>query len=95
MLAASLDSAIPLDIPKEMWVVGRGMALVAVGLAIGAVAAAGLTRALASILSGVTATDPLTFATASAVLAGVGLAACLAPALRATRIDPAIALREQ
>ena len=76
-------------------VVGRGMGLVIVGLAIGSAAAIGLTRVMASVMYGISATDPLTFAAASAVLATVALAACFAPALRASRIDPAIALRDQ
>jgi len=75
-------------------VVGRGMALVIAGLVLGTAAALVLTRVLASMVH-VSATDPLTFAGASAVLALVALIACLLPAVRASRIDPAIALREQ
>ena len=76
-------------------VVGRGMAMVAVGLVLGTAGALVLGRVLASLMQGLSATDPLTFAGASAVLALVALMACLLPAVRATRIDPAIALREQ
>jgi putative ABC transport system permease protein len=76
-------------------VMGRGLALVGVGLLLGAGAALLLTRMMASLMVGVSATDPLTFATPAALLMAVAAIACLVPAARAVRIDPAIALREE
>ena len=73
-------------------VVGHGMRLVVVGLVVGIGAAAALSRLLEALLYGVTTTDP-TSALAVAILAGVAVLACLIPALRATRVDPVIALR--
>jgi putative ABC transport system permease protein len=54
-----------------------------------------LTRVMESLLYGVSAIDPVTFATISAVLIGVAALASFIPALRATRIDPMVALRYQ
>jgi len=75
-------------------VVRQGMAPVAAGLAAGLAGSLALGRALRSLLYEVPAHDPGTLATASAVLAGAALLACLMPARRAARIDPAHALRE-
>jgi putative ABC transport system permease protein len=74
-------------------VVGQGMKLAIVGLAIGLVGAWLATRLMSSMLFGVSATDPLTFIAISIILAGVALGACFIPALRATKVDPMIALR--
>ena len=74
-------------------VVGQGMRLVLVGIAVGLVAAFGLTRLLAAFLFGVKAIDPLTFAAVPILLAAVALFAVWLPAQRATRIDPLEALR--
>jgi putative ABC transport system permease protein len=71
----------------------QGLKLVAIGLVVGLVAAFVLTRVMASLLFGISATDPLTFLTISGVLLGVALLASYIPALRATRVDPMIALR--
>lgn len=73
----------------------EGMALVAVGLGSGLVGALILTRFLSSMLYAVTPNDPLTFAALSALLAAVALLACFVPALRATHVDPLVALREE
>jgi putative ABC transport system permease protein len=74
-------------------VVGQGTRLVALGLALGVLAAIGLTRLLASQLYGVTATDLTTFLTVIPVLAVVALVATWLPARRAMRIDPVEAMR--
>jgi putative ABC transport system permease protein len=74
-------------------VLKKGLTLIAVGLAIGVAGALALTRALASLLYGVTPTDPVTFVVVSLLLTAVGLLACYIPARRATKIDPISALR--
>jgi predicted permease len=74
-------------------VMSRGAWLTALGLAIGIGGAAGLTRVLRGVLYGVAATDSVTFGAVAALLGAVALAGCLAPARRAARVDPSVALR--
>jgi putative ABC transport system permease protein len=74
-------------------VVGKGMALAVTGIALGLVASLALTRLMRSLLFEVTPTDWVTLAVASIVLLTVALLACYIPALRATKVDPLIALR--
>jgi predicted permease len=76
-------------------VLGHGAMLVSAGIVAGTVGAAMLTRLLSSFLFDVSALDPVAFATAGAVLFGVGVAAAVVPALRAGMADPLTALREQ
>jgi putative ABC transport system permease protein len=63
------------------------------GVAIGLIGAYVVTRAITSLLYGVSATDPLTFGVVSAALVIVAVLACYIPARRATKVDPLIALR--
>jgi predicted permease len=74
-------------------VLGEGMWVILIGLAIGLAASLGLTRFLSSLLVGVTATDPLTFAGVAILLAVSALTACYMPARRAVLVDPMLALR--
>jgi putative ABC transport system permease protein len=75
-------------------VVGQGMLLAALGIIIGAAAAAALTRMLEGMLFDVEPTDPLVFAAVAALLASTALVATYLPARRASRVDPLIALRQ-
>jgi putative ABC transport system permease protein len=81
--------------PKDVlgMVLGQGLMLGAVGVALGAAGALALTRYIRGLLFGISSFDPLTFVVMAAVLAAVTLAACWIPAHRATRVDPMIALR--
>jgi ABC-type antimicrobial peptide transport system permease subunit len=79
-------------------VIGQGLQLAIVGLAIGAIAALILARVLSSfshLLYGVRASDPITFAAVSLLLTCVAILACYIPARRATRVDPMTALRNE
>jgi putative ABC transport system permease protein len=76
-------------------VLGQGMAVTAVGIAVGLLAAFGLTRLMASLLFGITATDPLTFVAVTVTLAAVATLATWLPAERATRVDPCESLRAE
>jgi ABC-type antimicrobial peptide transport system permease subunit len=72
---------------------GQGLALVSIGVLVGVVCAWAVTRAMSKLLVGVTASDPVAYATTALALLSVGLLACWIPARRASRVDPIVALR--
>jgi putative ABC transport system permease protein len=74
-------------------VVGQGLVLSLVGVAVGLGAAAALTQVMTSLLYGISAHDPLTFSAIAAGLLSLAVAACYIPARRATRVEPTVALR--
>ena len=76
-------------------VLGQGLKLAGLGVAVGLVLSLGLAQLLGALLYGVTAYDPWTFVGVAALLSGVALLATWLPARRATRVDPAIALRSE
>lgn len=77
---------------RTLW---DGMRVALLGLSAGVVAALALTGALSGLLYGVAPRDPATLAAAAALMLAVSGVACLVPALRAVRVDPASALREE
>jgi ABC-type antimicrobial peptide transport system permease subunit len=74
-------------------VIGQGLKLTLIGVALGGAVALGLTRFLSSLLVGVSAIDPVTFLAVPLLLTTVAIAACWIPAWRATKVDPLSALR--
>lgn len=83
----------PSDVLKL--ILGQGLKLVLSGVAVGLVCAIAMTRALQSLLFGVSATDPLTFAAVAVLLVLAALLACWLPAWRAAQVDPLLALRRE
>jgi ABC-type antimicrobial peptide transport system permease subunit len=76
-------------------VVGQGMKLALIGVALGVAASLALTRVMKNLLFNVSATDPVTFALIASLLVGVAFIASYVPARRATKVDPLIALRSE
>jgi ABC-type antimicrobial peptide transport system permease subunit len=74
-------------------VIGQGLKLTVVGLAVGLTGSFLLSRVMASLLFEISPTDPLTFAMVGIGLAAVALLACFVPARRAAKVDPMVALR--
>jgi predicted permease len=74
-------------------VLGQGLKITLIGVAIGLAAAFGFTRLITTLIYGVGTTDPITFASVAILLSGVALFACYIPARRAMRVDPMVALR--
>jgi putative ABC transport system permease protein len=74
-------------------VLGQGMRLARLGLGVGVIAALLLTRLMSKLLYGVSATDPLTFASVTMLLFAVALAGCYIPPRGAMRVDPMVAMR--
>jgi putative ABC transport system permease protein len=83
--------AAPRDILRM--VLRQGLGVVGIGVAVGLAIAFAGTRAIASLIVGVSPSDPLTFATVVVLLTCIALLACWIPARRATRVSPLVALR--
>jgi putative ABC transport system permease protein len=94
------EMGIRLALGAQSWdimrlILGEGLKLISIGVTVGLGAAVALTRLLSSLLFGVSATDPMTFAFISLSLVAVALLASFVPARRATKVDPMIALRNE
>jgi ABC-type antimicrobial peptide transport system permease subunit len=77
-----------------LMVLGDGAMLLGIGLVLGLIGSLAATRLLEGLLYGVAPRDPLTFAAVISVMGVVGLAACVVPAMRASRVDPLVAIRK-
>lgn len=76
-------------------IMGQGARLAVIGVAVGIIAGLALTQLMRSLLFGVNAADPLTFAGVAILLTVVAIGACYIPARRATHTDPIVALRHE
>jgi ABC-type antimicrobial peptide transport system permease subunit len=76
-------------------VLGQGLRLAGLGVSIGLALALAMTRLMSALLFGTSPTDIVTFAGASTLLTGIAVTASLVPALRASRVDPLVALRDE
>ena len=76
-------------------IVGQGLKLVLIGMALGLAGALAFQRVIEKLLFGVSPTDPLTYAVIASILIGVALLACWIPARRAMKVDPLVALRSE
>jgi putative ABC transport system permease protein len=76
-------------------VIGQGMKLALIGLLIGLASSFALMQVMKTLLFGVSAADPLTFAASALLLLAVSLLACWIPARRAAKVDPLVALRHE
>ena len=74
---------------------GKGLKLALIGCATGLLASLALTRVMQSLLFAVSPTDPLTFAASGLLLLGVAALACFLPGVRAMRVDPIVAMRQE
>jgi ABC-type antimicrobial peptide transport system permease subunit len=83
----------PTDVLRS--IMRQGMRMALIGVAIGSIAALGLTRLMSKLLYGVSTADPLVFLGVAALLVVMALAACFIPARRAMRVDPIVALRNE
>jgi putative ABC transport system permease protein len=81
------------DILRLVW--SQGIRLVIIGVAVGAIAAWSLARAMAHMLAGISPGDPVTYIAVTILICAVGLLACWIPARRAMRVDPMVALRHE
>ena len=79
----------------QRMILKEGGVLLAIGVVLGLIAASYVTRGIQALLFGVAPRDPLTFAGVTLMMTAIGLVACWMPALRAARIDPAIAMRSE
>jgi len=76
-------------------IIGQGMRPILIGIGIGLAGAMGLSRCVSSLLFGVKPVDPLTYVAVALLVAAAALLSCYVPALRALRVDPVAALRQE